>query len=102
MTLSIPFSQMETDLMSSHWDSDDEYEKFIQRMNPPRVVLLHASYPFSREASYLASVYPQVCSFTNQFVINFMCSMIIGVVNFCFCSSTSTQLLKMMSLLSHM
>ncbi|ONK60539.1 uncharacterized protein A4U43_C08F19660 [Asparagus officinalis] len=30
---------METDLMSSHWDSDDEYEKFIQRMNPPRVVI---------------------------------------------------------------
>ncbi|ONK70939.1 uncharacterized protein A4U43_C04F3070 [Asparagus officinalis] len=25
-----------------------------------RIVLLHASYPFSREASYLASVYPQV------------------------------------------
>jgi len=28
----------ETDL-SSRWDSDDEYEKFIQRMNPPRFVL---------------------------------------------------------------
>lgn len=25
-----------------------------------RVVLLHASYPFSKEASYLSSVYPQV------------------------------------------
>ncbi|KAM0942445.1 hypothetical protein DsansV1_C15g0138351 [Dioscorea sansibarensis] len=25
-----------------------------------RIVLLHASYPFSKEASYLASVYPQV------------------------------------------
>ncbi|XP_042499937.1 protein fluG isoform X1 [Macadamia integrifolia] len=25
-----------------------------------RIILLHASYPFSREASYLASVYPQV------------------------------------------
>jgi predicted TIM-barrel fold metal-dependent hydrolase len=25
-----------------------------------RVVLLHGSYPFMREASYLASVYPQV------------------------------------------
>ena len=24
--------------LSSRWDSDDEYEKFIQRMNPPRFV----------------------------------------------------------------
>ncbi|XP_022888646.1 protein fluG isoform X2 [Olea europaea var. sylvestris] len=30
------------------------------RFSKCRVVLLHASYPFSREASYLASVYPQV------------------------------------------
>lgn len=28
-----------------------------------RIVLLHGSYPFMREASYLASVYPQVGSF---------------------------------------
>nr|CAD1832333.1 unnamed protein product [Ananas comosus var. bracteatus] len=25
--------------LSSWWDSDDEYEKFIQKMNPPRVVI---------------------------------------------------------------
>ncbi|KAJ0963531.1 hypothetical protein J5N97_028653 [Dioscorea zingiberensis] len=25
--------------LSCSWDSDDEYEKFIQRMNPPRVVI---------------------------------------------------------------
>ncbi|CAD5183700.1 ACT domain-containing protein ACR4-like [Musa acuminata AAA Group] len=25
--------------LSSSWDSDDEYEKFIRRMNPPRVVV---------------------------------------------------------------
>ncbi|XP_072973432.1 ACT domain-containing protein ACR4-like [Typha angustifolia] len=25
--------------LSSSWDSDDEYEKFIQKMNPPRVVI---------------------------------------------------------------
>ncbi|KAL0333405.1 UNVERIFIED_CONTAM: protein fluG [Sesamum angustifolium] len=30
------------------------------RFSRCRVVLLHASYPFSKEASYLASVYPQV------------------------------------------
>ncbi|ONK61213.1 uncharacterized protein A4U43_C08F27390 [Asparagus officinalis] len=29
----------ETNFMSSHWDSDDEYEIFFQRMNPPRVVI---------------------------------------------------------------
>ncbi|KAI9086321.1 hypothetical protein K1719_031775 [Acacia pycnantha] len=31
-----------------------------KRYSKCRIVLLHASYPFSREASYLASVYPQV------------------------------------------
>ncbi|KAL8154344.1 hypothetical protein V2J09_012104 [Rumex salicifolius] len=31
-----------------------------ERFSTCRIVLLHASYPFSREASYLASVYPQV------------------------------------------
>ncbi|XP_050384485.1 protein fluG [Argentina anserina] len=31
-----------------------------KRFSKSRIVLLHASYPFSREASYLASVYPQV------------------------------------------
>ncbi|KAJ6913595.1 protein fluG [Populus alba x Populus x berolinensis] len=31
-----------------------------ERFSKCRVVLLHASYPFSKEASYLASVYPQV------------------------------------------
>ncbi|XP_052173846.1 protein fluG [Diospyros lotus] len=31
-----------------------------KRFSNCRIVLLHASYPFSREASYLASVYPQV------------------------------------------
>lgn len=31
-----------------------------QRFSKCRLVLLHASYPFSKEASYLASVYPQV------------------------------------------
>ncbi|XP_051152455.1 protein fluG isoform X2 [Andrographis paniculata] len=30
------------------------------RFSKSRIVLLHASYPFSKEASYLASVYPQV------------------------------------------
>lgn len=30
------------------------------RFSENRFVLLHASYPFSREASYLSSVYPQV------------------------------------------
>ncbi|GAB4847980.1 hypothetical protein Ancab_039400 [Ancistrocladus abbreviatus] len=30
------------------------------RFSKCRIVLLHASYPFSREASYLAAVYPQV------------------------------------------
>ncbi|KAL0316188.1 UNVERIFIED_CONTAM: protein fluG [Sesamum radiatum] len=30
------------------------------RFSRCRIVLLHASYPFSKEASYLASVYPQV------------------------------------------
>ncbi|WOK92292.1 ACT domain-containing protein ACR4-like [Canna indica] len=28
---------------SSSWDSDDEYEKFIRRMNPPRVVIDNTS-----------------------------------------------------------
>ncbi|XP_062001966.1 protein fluG-like [Rosa rugosa] len=31
-----------------------------KRFSKSRIVLLHASYPFSKEASYLASVYPQV------------------------------------------
>lgn len=31
-----------------------------KRFSKCRLVLLHASYPFSKEASYLASVYPQV------------------------------------------
>ncbi|PNX96846.1 glutamate-ammonia ligase-like protein, partial [Trifolium pratense] len=31
-----------------------------KRYSKSRIVLLHASYPFSKEASYLASVYPQV------------------------------------------
>ncbi|KAL3536217.1 hypothetical protein ACH5RR_004678 [Cinchona calisaya] len=31
-----------------------------KRFSSSRIVLLHASYPFSKEASYLASVYPQV------------------------------------------
>ncbi|XVF55560.1 hypothetical protein PTKIN_Ptkin06aG0045700 [Pterospermum kingtungense] len=31
-----------------------------KRFSGCRIVLLHASYPFSKEASYLASVYPQV------------------------------------------
>ncbi|KAG0486133.1 hypothetical protein HPP92_008228 [Vanilla planifolia] len=31
-----------------------------KRFSDCRIVLLHASYPFSKEASYLASVYPQV------------------------------------------
>lgn len=31
-----------------------------KRYSKCRVVLLHASYPFSKEASYLASVYSQV------------------------------------------
>ncbi|XP_059462719.1 protein fluG [Corylus avellana] len=31
-----------------------------KRFSKCRIVLLHASYPFSKEASYLASVYPQV------------------------------------------
>ncbi|KAK2401154.1 type-1 glutamine synthetase [Trifolium repens] len=31
-----------------------------KRYSNNRIVLLHASYPFSKEASYLASVYPQV------------------------------------------
>jgi predicted TIM-barrel fold metal-dependent hydrolase len=31
-----------------------------KRYSNSRIVLLHASYPFSKEASYLASVYPQV------------------------------------------
>ncbi|KAG8648598.1 hypothetical protein MANES_08G013700v8 [Manihot esculenta] len=31
-----------------------------ERFSNCRIVLLHASYPFSKEASYLASVYPQV------------------------------------------
>lgn len=31
-----------------------------KRFNKSRLVLLHASYPFTKEASYLASVYPQV------------------------------------------
>ncbi|XP_012082484.2 protein fluG isoform X2 [Jatropha curcas] len=31
-----------------------------ERFSKCRIVLLHASYPFSKEASYLASVYPQV------------------------------------------
>ncbi|CAK9134026.1 unnamed protein product [Ilex paraguariensis] len=31
-----------------------------RRFSNCRIVLLHASYPFSKEASYLASVYPQV------------------------------------------
>ncbi|KAG6514722.1 ACT domain-containing protein ACR4-like [Zingiber officinale] len=30
---------------SSSWDSDDEYEKFIRRMNPPRVVIDNNSCP---------------------------------------------------------
>ncbi|GMJ02959.1 nodulin/glutamine synthase-like protein [Hibiscus trionum] len=31
-----------------------------KRFSGSRIVLLHASYPFSKEASYLASIYPQV------------------------------------------
>ncbi|CAI0469343.1 unnamed protein product [Linum tenue] len=31
-----------------------------ERFSQSRLVILHASYPFSKEASYLASVYPQV------------------------------------------
>ncbi|MBA0809548.1 hypothetical protein Gohar_025193 [Gossypium harknessii] len=31
-----------------------------KRFSRCRIVLLHASYPFSKEASYLASIYPQV------------------------------------------
>ncbi|CAB4284362.1 unnamed protein product [Prunus armeniaca] len=31
-----------------------------KRFSKCRIVLLHASYPFSKEASYLASIYPQV------------------------------------------
>uniref|UniRef100_A0A6N2K8J7 GS catalytic domain-containing protein n=1 Tax=Salix viminalis TaxID=40686 RepID=A0A6N2K8J7_SALVM len=31
-----------------------------ERFSKCRIVLLHASYPFSKEASYIASVYPQV------------------------------------------
>lgn len=31
--------KMEDADLSFSWDSDDEYEKFIQRMNPPRVVV---------------------------------------------------------------
>jgi len=27
----------------SSWDSDDEYQKFIQKMNPPRVTIDNAS-----------------------------------------------------------
>ena len=30
-----------------------------KRFSKSRLVLLHASYPFTKEASYLASVYPQ-------------------------------------------
>ncbi|XP_078177709.1 ACT domain-containing protein ACR4-like isoform X1 [Carex rostrata] len=30
---------------SPTWDSDDEYEKFIQKMNPPRVIIDNESYP---------------------------------------------------------
>lgn len=33
-----------------------------KRFTKNRLVLLHVSYPFSKEASYLASVYPQVRS----------------------------------------
>lgn len=32
------------------------------RFSKSQIVLLHASYPFCKEASYLASVYPQVRS----------------------------------------
>ncbi|XP_042446816.1 ACT domain-containing protein ACR4-like isoform X1 [Zingiber officinale] len=31
--------------LSSSWDSDDEYEKFIRKMNPPRVVVDNSSCP---------------------------------------------------------
>lgn len=34
------------------------------RFSKSRIVLLHASYPFSKEASYLASVYSQVWSWS--------------------------------------
>ncbi|AQK41622.1 Ras-related protein RABH1b [Zea mays] len=29
----------------SSWDSDDEYQKFIQNMNPPRVTIDNTSCP---------------------------------------------------------
>lgn len=41
-----------------------------KRFSRSRIVLLHASYPFSKEASYLASVYKQVkFSVMNQFYL---------------------------------
>ncbi|KAJ4973065.1 hypothetical protein NE237_006239 [Protea cynaroides] len=36
---------MESEWSSSSWDMDDEYEKFIRRMNPPRVVIDNGSCP---------------------------------------------------------
>ncbi|KAJ4826933.1 hypothetical protein Tsubulata_013395 [Turnera subulata] len=38
-----------------------------ERFSKCRLVLLHASYPFSKEASYLASVYPQVMFSTDGY-----------------------------------
>ena len=36
-----------------------------------RLVLLHGSYPFMREASYLASVYPQVMEMLRLLVLDY-------------------------------
>ncbi|BAS84679.1 Os03g0413100 [Oryza sativa Japonica Group] len=34
---------MDGETSCSSWDSDDEYQKFIQKMNPPRVVIDNTS-----------------------------------------------------------
>lgn len=50
-----------------------------------RIVLLHASYPFSKEASFLSSVYPQVYFIPFQLSVK-LCQVVILFLYQSFCS----------------
>ncbi|AQK41580.1 Ras-related protein RABH1b [Zea mays] len=44
----------------SSWDSDDEYQKFIQNMNPPRVTIDNTSCPSAIVIHFLFEHHQQV------------------------------------------
>ena len=54
-----------------------------KRFEKCRIVLLHASYPFSKEASYLSSVYPQVLLHPHSI---YLCNMLLILDLSFFCS----------------